>query len=111
MHFPGVTCTVVLNLFRPEIDARARLPSTVFAVVPMPETAVNEENLSSTSEDEVWATGYPLDVQSKAIAEGVKGTPYRHLWCGILALDSRHQGTALGRGKGVNHGGKERAAR
>ena len=70
--------------------------------MPMPETAVDEDDLAPTGEDQVGRAGQVAAMQAEAVAEGVDQATDGELGAGVLAADAGHAFGALGGGEAVH---------
>jgi hypothetical protein len=73
------------------------------AVVHMPETAANKNNLPQTRENEVGFAGQRGDMEAKAIAEATDQTTNSHFRRCVRRLYGRHNPRSLGFGECVGH--------
>ncbi len=60
------------------------------AIVPVPETAVDEDHLSPAGEHDVWPAGQVFAVKSKTISEPVQGAPDDEFRLGIFGPHGSH---------------------
>ena len=60
------------------------------AFVPVPETAVDEDDGAVLAQHYVGGAGQALDVYAVAVAMGMEVTAHNHLGLGVLALDACH---------------------
>ena len=65
------------------------------AFVPMPETAVDEDDGAVFAQHYVGGAGQALDIYAVAVAMGMQVTTHQHLGLGVLALDARHAPVSL----------------
>ena len=76
----------------------------VFAVVHVPEAAVDEEDGAGAGEDEVGFAGEGFRVEAVAQAEAVEILTHADFGFCVYAPDARHVVAALGGGEDVGHG-------
>ena len=60
------------------------------AFVPMPETAVDEDDGAVFAQHYVGGAGQALDIYAVAVAVGMQVAAHNQLGLGVLALDARH---------------------
>ena len=60
------------------------------AFVPVPETAVDEDDGAVLAQHYVGGAGQALDIYAVAVAVGMQVAAHDHLGFGVLALDARH---------------------
>ena len=58
--------------------------------VPVPETAVDEDDGAVLAQRYVGCAGQSLDIYAVAVAMGMQATARYHLGLGIIALDARY---------------------
>lgn len=92
---PSVSRTIALALGLPERGIRFGLHLAVAAGVHVPETAMNEDHLAESGEDQVRFARQILAVQPEPIAHGVNHPANGQLRLCIAALDRRHTAAAL----------------
>lgn len=92
---PSVSFSVLLELRSPELLTRAGHDFTVAAIVPMPEAAVNEDNLLTGRENEVGTSGKRPHVKPITIAEGMDAFTHHHFRFRVLAPNAGHAVLAL----------------
>ena len=101
-HLP-VPFLVPLHLIDPERRVSLRHRVTFAALVPVPETAVDEDTRPVLPHHDVRFPRKTRMIQTIAEAMPPQPFPHHHLRLGILAVDGSHIGVALGWSKGVGH--------
>ena len=96
-YLPMITGDVLLEFLIPEGSAGLRSGRPTTALVPVPETAVNEDRLSAGGETDVGGAGKISPMESIAVSETVKQFPNGHFRLGVLRTDTRHEGAAFRR--------------
>ena len=89
---PPVAFLVVLKHTQPETSPGCRSAATTLAVVPMPETAVNEDSHARAREDEVRGAGKILHVLLRTISEIEQHCKNEFLGARSTRLDAPHDG-------------------
>ena len=112
-HFPAgfpqnavillVSGFVCADLVLPEFDIRFRHDEFAAAVVPVPETAVDEDHGAVFPQNDVGSAGDVLHVE--AVADAVLPQPFadEDFRLGVFAADAGHAVVTLGEGEGVGH--------
>lgn len=100
LMLPPVALDVRPDLVAPEVLAALR-PAEQVAVMPVPETAVNEDHRAPAGEDKIGLAGQVLAVQPEAESAPVKRGADRQFGSGVLAFDSGHHPASDGAGNGV----------
>ena len=65
--------------------------------MPVPEAAVNEDNLVARAENQIGSSGQIFRVQSVSVPEGKNEAPNEHLRASVTGADSCHDFRSLGR--------------
>lgn len=78
-------------------------PPPLLAPVAMPETAVDQDDLSEAREDEVWASGQARMVKPEPVSKAVGKAPHGPFRACILSLDPRHDAASISRRDGIGH--------
>ena len=86
---------VALNFLFPEWGVALGHYKVTAAFVPMPETAVDEDDGAVFAQHYVGGAGQALDIYAVAVAMGMQVTTHQHLGLGVLALDARHAPVSL----------------
>lgn len=63
--------------------------------MPMPETTMDEDDLSATGKHKIRLSGQVGTMQPETISEGVDQSAYCYFWLSVLAPDPRHPFAAL----------------
>ena len=74
------------------------------SLMPVPETAVDEDSRSVFAHDDVRLAGHALDIEPVAVSVRPQPFPDRYLRFGRLAMYMRHAAMALGRCQNIGHG-------
>jgi hypothetical protein len=91
----AITLPVCFQLRLPKIHTRLRHPVAQAALVPMPEAAVDEDDLPAWPEAQVRAAWQIAAVQPIAISERINQSAHNQLGLGVLAPDAPHALAAL----------------
>lgn len=91
---PRISLAIALELGKPKIIARF-WNAAQRALVPMPKTSVDKNDLASPSENEIRLSRQPAYVRTVTVAECRDDSPNRQLGLGALAADEAHSRTAL----------------
>lgn len=86
-HDP-VSFHIPLKLPAPEIDPCLRHVTKAAALVPVPETAVNQNNRPVTRQNNIGAAGQVRNVEAKPVAKAVEDRANRQLRLGVAAANA-----------------------
>ena len=90
-----VALHVFVKLLLPEGGARLRRRGLSATVVPVPETPVNENELSARGETDIGCSGKISSMQTESVAETMQRSPDGEFRSCIPGTDVRHVGAAL----------------
>jgi hypothetical protein len=63
--------------------------------MPVPKTAMNEDDLTIFGEDKVWFARKAGDMQAKSVTARVHNAPHQYFRLRVLASDERHPFASL----------------
>ena len=92
------------EFLRPEFPVGLGGGGDFTVLVPVPETAVDEDDGAVFGQDDVGLAGEVLHLEPEAVAGAVQQTADLPLRAGVLAPDLRHVPAALGFGKSIHRG-------
>lgn len=90
-----VTTAVARYLLLPEVPVCLRNDIMTAALMPMPETAVDENHRMIFTQDYVWSPRQRPDIQTIAKSCGKERFPYHHFRPRVSAADMRHAPVSL----------------
>jgi len=90
LDVPGVPGLVRLKFLFPEIYSTFRHPGKSASLVPVPETSIDENNLSASTEHYIWFAREVFAMKSVAVSKTMDKASNQHLRAGVLAMDSAH---------------------
>lgn len=99
----GVPSFVAAQFLQPKVLSRRRNRSPQFAIVTVPEAAVNEHNLALTDKHQIRLSRKIRSVQSVSVAKRVSNSPNDHFGAGILRPNRGHAPRTLFRCQYISH--------
>ena len=88
--FLDIALFVAFNFIFPEWGVALGHYKVAAAFVPVPKTAVDEDDGAVLAQHYVGGAGQALDIYAVSVAVGMQVAPHNQLGLGVLALDARH---------------------